>query len=97
MYAQPRPCRGGRATSRERGGIGIAAGGKGDQLKPKNGANTATPAASRELLLCRQSPERAFRSTIQFDPAQRCGVVTLFRYRERPAAGGGRCGTRSTP
>ena len=28
-------------------------------------------------------------STIQFDPAQRCGVLTLFRYRERPAAGGG--------
>jgi len=32
--------------------------------------NTATPAASRELLLCGRA-ERAFRSTIQFDPAQR--------------------------
>ena len=34
MYAQPRPCRGGRATSRERGGIGIAAGGKGEPPPP---------------------------------------------------------------
>ena len=34
MYAQPRPCCGGRATSRERGGIGIAAGGKGEPPPP---------------------------------------------------------------
>ena len=34
MYAQPRPCRGGGATSRERGGIGIAAGGKGEPPPP---------------------------------------------------------------
>ena len=34
MDAQPRPCRGGRATSRERGGIGIAAGGKGEPPPP---------------------------------------------------------------
>ena len=51
--------------------------------------NTATAAASRELLLCgRAQRERAFRSTTQFDPAQRRGVVTLFRYRERPAGAG---------
>ena len=40
-----------------------------------------------------QSPERglsgALFSLIQLND-QRCGVVTLFRYRERPAAGGGR-------
>ena len=66
---------------------------------PPNGYKIIQP---RQLLVvscyCMAAPrERAFRSTIQFDPAQRCGVVTLFRYRERPAAGGGRCGTRSTP
>ena len=34
MRSHGRPCRGGRATSRERGGIGIAAGGKGEPPPP---------------------------------------------------------------
>ena len=95
MYAQPRPCRGGRATSRERGGIGIAAGGKGEPPPPPpytisddDRGSPQTPGAGSAVGLGRRSVglephESPTTPLIDVMAALAAGRCTLRRSEER--------------